>query len=295
MTLRPQILVIRQLALGDVILVTPIIRKIWEDYGGDCDIDVCTLKPDVFANNPWVRDALLPQQYLEYQRYYDKSINLDRAYEKLPKIHITDAYSRYAFGLADCSNPSPALFTTPEDKLFAQNYIAEQIGGRKFGVIHMRRDTWPSRNLAPEFWEQLVTRVVNETQMDMIQIGSLHEIAFDGPKLTNALGKFTLHQLKEVIESASFYIGIDSGTMHVAACTKTPIISMFTSAHHDYRKPRRPSSSPFFPITPDIDCYGCQAHIPPPITGVICQRGDVECINRFSIDQIVNVAKGITG
>jgi hypothetical protein len=45
----------------------------------------------------------------------------------------------------------------------------------------------------------------------------------------------------------------------------------------------------FIPIAPKVNCYGCQSNTPPPITGVICSRGnpfDPPCTHQFSLQEI---------
>jgi ADP-heptose:LPS heptosyltransferase len=139
----------------------------------------------------------------------------------------------------------------------------------------MRHDTWPSRNLSVETWRNVVDIILSETDLTIIQVGSPQEISFDHDnRLVNHLGKYSIHELKTVIEYAHLYVGIDSGTLHIAASTDTPIISFFTSAHHDFRKPLGRIRSNFFPIPTKLNCYGCQKSYEPPITGVICSMGD---------------------
>jgi ADP-heptose:LPS heptosyltransferase len=276
MDLIPKILVIRQLALGDVLLATPIIEQLYKDYQGNCAIDVLTLKPEVFTNNPYVHKTYTPQTYQEINFLYDKTINLDLAYEKQPLLHITDAYALYAFGSPEkLQNKRIQLFSSPQDKLKA-NWIAQAQIQSDYAIIHMRQDTWPSRNLSEQTWKSIVDLLLQETQLKIVQIGSEREFAFDhDPRLINMLGKVNIHELKELIAGSKLFLGIDSGTLHIAATTDCPIICMFTSAHHTLRMPLgRKSTTKFTAIAPKIECYGCQAHFPPPITGVICHKGD---------------------
>ncbi len=286
-----KILLIRQLAMGDVILTTPIIRQLQADHAGQCLIDVLTLKPDVFKNNPRVHKTLSPQEYLDNKEGYDIIINLDLAYEKQPKIHIIDAYARISHGDPKyIKNRQVELFSTLNDKLAALKLIKDEIQD-PYLVIHMRHDTWPSRNLSIETWKNIVDLLLRETDYKIVQIGGDKEIAFDhDPRLINKLGKASIHIVKELIESAQFYFGIDSGTLHIASATRTPIICMFTSAHADLRMPLdRPSSAQFIALRPDIACYGCQSKMPPPITGVVCTQGDPyapPCREAFNIEEI---------
>ena len=291
MNLAPKILVIRQLALGDVLLATPIIEQLYKDHQGNCEIDVLTLKPEVFSNNPYVHKTYTPQTYQEINFPFDKTINLDLAYEKQPLLHITDAYALYAFGSPEkLQNKRIQLFSTPQDKLKA-NWLAQTKIQSDYVVIHMRQDTWPSRNLSDQTWRNIADVLLQETTCKVVQVGSEREFAFDhGPRLINLLGQVSIHELKELIAGSKLFVGIDSGTLHIAATTDCPIICMFTSAHHTLRMPLgRGAHAQFTAIAPKIDCYGCQAHFKPPITGVICYKGDPfspPCKDLFDLEDL---------
>jgi len=290
----PRMLVIRQLALGDVLLMTPIIRKLFSDHSGQCTIDVLTKKPEVFIGNPWVNEVFTPETFVKNYNDYDKVINLDLAYEKQPNLHIVDAYSLYSHGYTFSEDEKRLeLNNSIHQKLFTMIRTAQEVDGR-YVVVHMRHDTWPSRNLSPETWKKVIDTILAKTDYKIVQVGALHEISFNyDPRLLNYLGKHTIHELKEVIENAELYVGIDSGTLHIAATTDTSIVSFFTSAHHDLRKPLgRGKSAIFTPITPDLPCYGCQQRYEPPITGVVCDQGDPynpPCISNIDVNKFKNL------
>jgi ADP-heptose:LPS heptosyltransferase len=92
--------------------------------------------------------------------------------------------------------------------------------------------------------------------------------------------RYSLQELKLLVESSSSFLGVDAGPLHIAAATKIPMVVFFTSAHHALRKPFRPVGS-FHPIQPAIECYGCQISNPPPGTDYFCRRGDNQCVNSF--------------
>lgn len=290
---KPKILVVRQLALGDVLLATPIIKQLFLDYSGDCEIDVLTLKPDVFIGNPYVNNVLSPNDYLEQDKFYQKIINLDLAYESMPNMHVIEAYAKYSHGSKDLVvDKRVQLYASKKDYEFIYN-LTNKLSSRRFLVLHMRRDTWPSRNLSEKTWSLIVSELLANTDAIIVQVGSGHEISFEEhPRLINLLGKLTIQQLKVLIEKSSCYVGIDSGTLHVAASTDTPIVSIFTSAHHQFREPiGRNDNSLFIPIVPMIECYACQSRIKPPITGVVCERGDPyspPCIDLIPIDKLIS-------
>jgi ADP-heptose:LPS heptosyltransferase len=287
----PNFMVVRQLAMGDVLLATPIIRQLYEDYSGKCHIDVLTLKPEIFLHNPYIRQIFTPDTFGEVKGTYIRVINLDLAYENMPHVHIVDAYAMASHGAADKINSKRLeLFPSDADRQRAQSIQAKDIAG-DYVVVHMRKDTWPSRNLPDVTWRKILDILLECTDFKIVQVGSPHEIAFDyHPRLLNMLGRLNIQELRQIIAGAQCYVGVDSGTLHVAACTDTPIIAMFSSAHHRLREPlERPPHARFIPIQPAVDCYGCQEHYPPPITGVICHRGDPyspPCKDAFDVENI---------
>jgi len=276
MSFKPKILIVRQLALGDVLLATPIIKQLYLDHSGDCEIDVLTRKPEAFINNPYINEVISPEGYLSFQKNYNKTINLDLAYENYPNMHILEAYAKYSHGsIKKILDQQIGIFTTTANEYSINNFIVDNFK-KKYVVIHMRKDTWPSRNLRESTWREIVDGLLKETNVEIAQVGSEHEISFNhNERLINCLNKFTIQELKLLISKSVCYIGVDSGTLHVAASTNIPIVSVFTSAHHDFRKPLgRKDTDIFIPITPEIECYGCQSRLQPPITGVICSVGD---------------------
>jgi ADP-heptose:LPS heptosyltransferase len=202
-------------------------------------------------------------------------------------MHLLAAYAKFSHGSIDgISRRETQLFESQQDQLDIERRIDTEIDGH-FLVLHMRRDTWPSRNLRANKWLVIVDEILSTTNLKIVQVGSPNEISFDhDARLLNWMGQLSLQQLKALIAKARVYLGIDSGTLHVAACTDTPIVALFTSCHHTYREPLGRDKTNFYPIPADIECYGCQSRMPPPVTGVVCARGDVACIESFVPEKI---------
>lgn len=284
----PEILVIRERALGDVILTTPVIEQIHANHSGHCCIDVHTGKPEVFSGNPYVRNTFAWTALSRDLDSYDHVIDLDMAYEMRPSMHITDAYAELAFGASDLLvAKQPKLYSSERDAIVCDWICSNLIGG-EYAVIHMRYDTGTSRNLPQDYWRSVVTKLLNHTNLKLVQVGAATEHGFQyGDRLVDLRGKLNLHELHELIAKSRLYVGADSGTLHVAAATNVPIIAMFTSAHHDLRKPLgRNSNTLFYPLIPAVDCYGCQSRHTPPITRLICDRGDPNdppCTRQFDV------------
>ena len=276
-----RILVIRSGAMGDVILATPVIRKLYEDRRGHCRIDVVTRHGDVFAGNPNVSGILSPKALRHLRTAYDLVVDLDMALERNKSLHITDAYALYAFGLQPFDK-RPELFPSAEDTDKVRAMMAQFRNG--YVVAHNRVDPGqPYRHVPVESWRRLLEGIVVEHGIPVLQVGSLGgDVALDGDALLlDYRDRFSLQELKEVIAGARLFVGTDAGPLHVAACTDTPIVSFFTLAHHDTRKPLRPLGT-FVPVVPDIECYGCVREYPLP-WGFKCRRGDNACVDRFDV------------
>jgi len=282
--MRPNILINRQSSGGDVLMTTPIVRKLYQDHNGDCDIDFFVIQQckEYIENNPYIRKVYtgLPSQ--EDKKRYTRVIDLDLVYERSPLIHAVDAYALEVFGHADFDR-SLDLYSTNEDKIRVDQ-LTSTIGN--FVVLHQRRYPWPSRNIPEKFWRGVVKKLLDKTDLYIVQIGGPSEPAFNGhDRLIDARGSFSIPQLKEVIAQSKLYMGVDSGPAHVASTTETDMLVLYTSVKEEYRRPLR-SKGQFFPIAADIECYGCHAKNPTPCTTFICHRGDIECVNRFNSDQV---------
>lgn len=280
-----KILVHRSMALGDVILTTPIIRELYKKHNGECEITVSTLYSDVFVNNPYISRVIQPNQVNPTE--YDFAYNLDLVYERAPHLHVVDAYKNYVFGddfvLPDYSYD---LISTAEDEKYVKKFIADHMQDKDFIVVHIRKDGWPSRQLSMDNWGYLLEQVLDNHNVNIVQIGGHNEGSFSGDdKLINGLGKFSVVQLKELISRAKVFVGLDSAPCHIAGCTTTPNITFFTSVKAEYRQPNAHMET-FEPLATPLDCYGCHGDNPAPATEFTCRRGDVACAESFDLDAV---------
>ncbi|AKD24605.1 ADP-heptose:LPS heptosyltransferase [Polynucleobacter duraquae] len=289
------ILIIRAGAMGDVLLATPIVKLLHEKYDGLCLITVATRYPAVFTNNPYIYKTLSIKELRYLENNYDVILNLDLCYEKNRFLHITSAYNFLAFG-AHQNNQflQPELFLSNYDEKIVEKWLND-IGG-PYIVCHNRID--PSqqyRNVKPKDWEYLITELSVKTGLKILQIGGEElDVALTNKDLPliDARGKLSLQQSKGLIENAALFIGTDAGPLHIAACTKTPIVSFFTIAHHEVRKPLRSPDAIFTAITPEVSCYGCQ-NLYPFGSQWECERGDFACTSKFNIKNALNACLSI--
>lgn len=286
---RPSILINRQGASGDVLMTSPIVRRLYQDHNGECDIDFSVWHEcaPFIEKNQYIRTVHKTKPDSNMIALYDRYIDLDLVYEKNPFVHAVDAYAMHVFGHTDLDR-SLELHTSAEDQAVGQQF-KEIFGNNDYVVLHQRRWAWPSRNINPDMWARVVERILKETSAFVVQIGQPHEPCFTGDRLIDARGHFSIPELKEVISHGKLFMGVDSAPGHLASTTDIDMILLYTSVKEEYRRPLR-SKGRFVPVVPDIDCYGCHAKNPAPCTTFICHRGDVDCVNRFDADAIAQQA-----
>ena len=273
-----KILVIRSGALGDVILASGIVRELHKLHSGDVAIDVATEYPDVFINNPYCNK--ITKKSLIQIEDYDQIVDLDLTYEMLPNRHVLDSYSEKAFNNIGI-NVRPEIFPMQKD------YDSLPKINGSYIVVHMRNHFWPNRNLPQEFWVPLISNILAKTNHTVVQIGSGKDLAFGGfgDRLINTVGKLSLHQSYALIDKATAFVGADAGALHIAACTETPMLTMYTAVRAEYREPKYRNSLNIS-IASDIDCYGCVERCPVPYSTYYCARGDEECTRRCDPDGV---------
>lgn len=272
-----RILVQRAGALGDVILTTPIVARLRKELGPLVGIDIQTGCPAVYDSNPHITNVNVSGQQ------YDRVIDLNLAYECTPDMHILDAYMLQAFG--DTNGNKRVVFgidpPAPEALKRTSNVV----------LIHAPR-SWPSKVLPESYWETLV---------DLLIADGFNVIAMGGgsgndyipkarPGFASLAGQTTLRQAASEISNARAIICVDSSLLHLAGATDTPIVGIFTSGKAEYRLPWRHGqlgwkSAAMYPR--GLDCYGCHAKTPGPVTYLNCHRGDNICTTMISAEDTI--------
>lgn len=278
------------MALGDVIQIEPIVREIYKMHNGNCFIDISTRYPNVFDNHPCIRKAgiINPTSFLSYQ----KIINLNWAYELDPKIHIQDAYANVALDKINDIDGSIHLYSTSTDMQIVDDFFGKHNILENSVILHMRSaNNKDGRNLPESLWESIINNLLETTDANIIQVGSDHDMVFEGDnRLINALGQFSIQQLGLLIGKSTVFLGGDSGPMHVAYSTTTPIVGLFTTVLGKLREPRNRNAA-FEVIYPQVDCYGCKEKLPVPNIEFVCAKGTLECVDKFNLAQICDTTR----
>jgi len=97
-------------------------------------------------------------------------------------------------------------------------------------------------------------------------------------------GEFDLSELRALIGRASLYIGGDSGPLHIASTTRTPVVALFGPTLPDRSMPWRDPSIPAVAIDAGpLPCRPChQRH---------CVPGDFRCLTMISPNMVIDAAE----
>ena len=147
-----------------------------------------------------------------------------------PRVPISNVYLQIAL-LLGCDIENSVLLNLKE------NLPENTKRDREYIVINPNAsDLRLERKWGKENFIQLIESIQNNyPEFDILLIGSKIEeeytseitSSFCSPRIINTAGKTTIDELIEIISNARLMISNDTGPMHIAFCTDTPIICLF--------------------------------------------------------------------
>ena len=176
-----------------------------------------------------------------------------------------------------------------DDRFWAQQKMQRLV--RPSIIVHMNASwhghlkIWPTNN-----WVKLIKMIIKEIGGTVILIGSPNEEmhgntmlqSIKHPSLKNWIGKTSLAQAAALIEGADFFIGIDSGPMHIALALKVPSVILFgPTAPHQIITPKERQRCEI--IRKELDCAPCYLHqynfLP------VCNT--IQCMTAISVEDVI--------
>lgn len=110
--------------------------------------------------------------------------------------------------------------------------------------------------------------------------------AIAGPAASSIVrsGEFDLSELRALVDRAALYIGGDSGPLHIAATTRTPVVALFGPTLAERSMPWRDPAIGAIAVEPGhLSCRPChQRH---------CVPGDFRCLTMISPNMVVEAAE----
>lgn len=269
------ILVRRQGALGDVILVTGIVRELHNKYKGQCQIDVATDFGEVFYDNPYVHCIHHTSQIPDVD--YNVVINLDDTYEINPNVSFIDNYNFRVFGDTTV-NGEMELYANVTDVEGIDEFV--KTINAEFIVIHMRNWHWAMKNIAVEVWMDLINKILAANDViKIVCVGGPTDYFPEGhPRIVDGRN-LSIQALSYLLDHAKCFAGIDSAPFHVAGTSSVHIVALLSHMYPEKVLPVRDhkQGSNCTVVQANVDCLGCHSRQKRPVRQIVCERGDYAC------------------
>jgi ADP-heptose:LPS heptosyltransferase len=235
-------LVIRVGALGDVVAAEPFVRALKQQRG----FESVYVKADDYAEVFWSH----PVAELGPPPGPCETFDLTGVYEKYlsEQIQITDAYL-FQFGLSlPPPEVLPRLYLVEEEKEYARELLGEgdwvvmEIG---YPGGPLDRGFWPFDTWRPVF------QAVKDMGFNIVYVGRREEVGVGHEVDLDMRRKTSLRQLFAIINHCKYFLGMDSGPMHVSQALRVKGLGVFNP-----RQPAHciiPPGSCIFPV--HIGCH----------------------------------------
>ena len=258
------IIVKRTAAIGDVLLIEPIIRAL-KFNNPDALILLLTKYTELFKGNPFV-DILMKYSYYgenipDFDIEESNVINLDFAYEKIPELSIMSAYKKVA-NLSNIYGTIPNIYLNFSDLKFLRYFLSkfEEKVGKFFVVINIGRKQRRDRTLPPDFVREIARFLVEKNYVNSVFfVGSPDNFSPGDYSLelpyVNLVGVTNLSQVAAILSVADLLIAPDTGLIHLASAVGCNSIGIFGMA--DPGKRVDYAQNLVYPVFPDVSCRGC--------------------------------------
>lgn len=190
-----------------------------------------------------------------------------------------------ALGVSVSAIPALSLPRAKEEEVRKiKNFISEnKLAASKIVVLHISAGNefrhWGTHNIVA-----LTKHLSLHPETKIILVGTEEDkeaevlIMKGSPApLFSLVGRLNLRELKELIRSSSLFVGPDSGPMHIAASTSTPIVAYFGPTLPANFSPWKAKA---FLIEKDFDCRPC--------TQRQCVSKDFRCLRSIKPHEVYN-------
>jgi ADP-heptose:LPS heptosyltransferase len=130
-----------------------------------------------------------------------------------------------------------------------------------------------NRTMPREFWDAVIKMLILENLIPVIVGRGMDERWPNVEGIVDLTNQLSIGQTAHIIGKSICFVSSDTGAMHIAGSTLTPMVTIFTSVHSQFRMPWRKGVMGWnvTPMTPHLECIGCNelSH---------CPRNDFACV-----------------
>ncbi len=211
---------------------------------------------------------------VEYQLQWLEVLGL-----KIPENPVLPAVEPTSKAVASAQ----ALLQNNLPAKFSNKYIILNSGG-----------SWPSKRWPPEKFAQLGCLIMQDTDAGLILTGSeadkernsaiKQEILSSGAnnileaRIFNSAGQTSIPELMALIKKAELVVSGDTGPVHVASLTETPLIALFGPSDEKKYRPYRNGENTRVIKNKRVDCRPCGEQV--------CPQDHRNCIDNISVADV---------
>lgn len=239
--------------LGDLICATPTIKKLHDYY--ERKVTILSRVPELFKMNPYVDESFkfssvdygyFEKNYVVHNSFYN--VGKKNQYGIEYKHNMIDIRQFHAIHLG---------FMLAKDEMECyyrpvQDFKLEI--PKEFVLIHPV-STWPVRTWPAINWMTL-TEKLNDLGLNVVSIGKDSSekgffnvdkpvFNFEIAKGLNLMNKTSISDCWHLMTKARCVVTMDSGILHLAGTTETPIVHLGSSIKPEFRIPYRHGSQDF--------------------------------------------------
>ena len=237
----------------------------------------------------WVND-LLRWLSLPNKTLWEHYVEADES------IHEIEKYAILYRHLFDCDAviPMPKLEIGNENNLHSMTIIKELglVDKGFFVCLPAGAQNVSIKCWLPDRFVELLLQIQNEMRLTPLLIGHESEadvLNYVADKVTTLGGKAykwigqsgQLHLLAAIIHKAQFYVGNDSGPMHIAAAVGVPTVGIFGGGYWPRFLPVGEHSVGLAAVMP---CFGCDWE---------CTFEDAPCVKIIEVNDVLKVLKAV--
>lgn len=278
---KKNILIKRDGAIGDVLLITPVIRAIKKD-NPETTITVETKCPDVLYNNPMISKIINDEPDVsKYTHVYD----LNMSYENDPRKHIVKKYSEIIGVVADDTRSE--IYLT-EDEI----RTGEIINSSRWVAVDVSK-TWESRTWDYDNWCKL-TDLLRKKQYKVVTVSRKLNNGEKIPNIGEDIRMVYIDNIRKcaaIISKCCCFVGVDSGMAHISQAMKVPSVILYGCTNPEYRQIFDGKTIPVMDTT--LTCRPCHHEPPFPRNMTVCKYKTNACMKNITPQMVLSKVQDI--
>jgi GT2 family glycosyltransferase/ADP-heptose:LPS heptosyltransferase len=279
--LRRRVQIFRREGIGDVLLLTPVIKAFRVERPDD-EIIVSTAYPEMLEGNPHIDHVIRSRAPI---KGCDETFIPE--YETCPEERIVDRYA-LALGVA-VTDRTPEIYLRDDERRLAADLLRDA-GVRKFEPFCVMQLTggWTVKS-----WDvgrfKAIAEYLEHSGFRVVVLGRDQDPHIDfGVDLR---GQVSLRSVAAIIEKCALMVTVDSGLMHVGFAFRRPVVSLFGCTD-----PLKivPDWAMDAALHADIVCRGCSHRAPALPSRPVPQRpiprcpwDEVLCMKQLTVDRVM--------